>query len=148
VVLKALSSRIAWVVFVVAAVAVLAVGSYHPPPSSAAVRISQLDSVIKCPGCEDLSIAESQAASSVTLRGEVARWVHEGWSNARVEQAVVDRYGETGLLVPQNAAGSVLYLLPAALVLIAALCLAIFLWRRRSLAAVPVVAGERGEAAP
>jgi cytochrome c-type biogenesis protein CcmH len=128
---RALSSRTAWAVLAVAAAALLAVGSYHPAPTSAEARISQLDSLIKCPGCEDLSLAQSQAASALALKAEVANWVHEGWSSAEVEQAVVARYGASGLLVPPRGAGALLYAVPIALISAAALVLLAFLWRRR-----------------
>ncbi|MGH9171859.1 MAG: cytochrome c-type biogenesis protein CcmH [Acidimicrobiales bacterium] len=139
--MKLLSSRVAWGLFAVAAVAVLAVGSDHPPPTSAAARISQLESLIKCPGCEDLSIAQSQAASSVALRGQVVAWVHDGWSNQRIENAVVDRYGQSGLLVPATGARSVLYLVPIGLIVVAAVLLGLFLWRRQRSARASPSAG-------
>jgi cytochrome c-type biogenesis protein CcmH/NrfF len=118
-------------VFLVAAVAVLAVGSHHPPASSYSARISQLDSLVKCPGCEDLSIAQSNASSSVALRGQVAGWVRQGWSNQQVEQAVVDRFGPSGLLVPESGARSVLYLVPLGSIAVAVVLLGAFLWRRQ-----------------
>jgi len=137
--MKALSSRVSWVALAVLAVAALTIGSHHPPASSQSARISQLDSLIKCPGCEDLSISESQAPSSVTLRGEVAGWVRAGWSNQRIEQAVVSRYGPAGLLLPETT-GSVpfLYLIPIGLIGLAVVALGMFLWRRqRALREVP-----------
>jgi cytochrome c-type biogenesis protein CcmH/NrfF len=129
--LKILSSKAAWAVFLVAAVVLLAVGSDHPPATSAGARISQLESLVKCPGCEDLSIAQSNASSSVALRTQVVGWVHDGWSNQRIEQAVVDRYGPSGLLVPNSGARSVLYLVPLGAIGVAVVLLGIFLWRRQ-----------------
>lgn len=113
--------RLAWLGLAVAAVALLALGSVHPPRSSESARSAYLDSVLKCPSCEDLSIAESDAPSAVTLRRRVSRWVGEGWSNARIEQAVVASYGESELLVPESGGvNTTLYVVPVALIAIAA----------------------------
>jgi cytochrome c-type biogenesis protein CcmH len=127
-----LTSRVAWACLAAAAVALLAIGSIHPPPTTAAARIARLDSIIRCPSCEDLSLTQSDAASSVTLRREVASWVRQGWSDNRIEQAVVARYGEAGLLLPQSSgAAAALYIVPLAIVGAAAGGVGLFLWRRR-----------------
>ncbi|HXY42903.1 MAG TPA: cytochrome c-type biogenesis protein CcmH [Acidimicrobiales bacterium] len=130
--IKLLSSRLAWAILLVIAIVLLVIGSINPPASSTAARISRLDSLIKCPGCEDLSIAESEAPSSVTLRNEVAVWVHDGWSNERIEQAVVARYGQSGLLLP-SAAGvdAALYFIPLGAIAVAAGVLGSYFWRRQ-----------------
>lgn len=129
---KLLSSRVAWSVLLVIAVALLAVGSINPPSSSAAARISRLDSIIKCPACEDLSIAQSAAPSAVALRVEVAGWVHRGWSNQRIEQAVVDDYGPGGLLLPPaSGIDGALYFVPLGAIASAAVALGSFFWRRQ-----------------
>lgn len=129
---KILSSRMSWAVLFVVAAGLLVLGSINPPLSSAAARISRLDSIIKCPACEDLSIAQSAAPSAVTLRHQVAGWVHQGWSNARVEQAVVADYGPGGLLLPPAAGiDRALYLVPLGAIGAAAAALGWFFWRRQ-----------------
>jgi cytochrome c-type biogenesis protein CcmH len=128
---KLLATRTAWVLVIAAAAALLVVGSIGRPVNSTAARISHLDSVIRCPACEDLSIAESDAPSSVTLRNEVAAWVRAGWSDSRIEQAVVARYGPGGLLLPPaSGVETTLYLVPLAFIGAAAAGLGWFLWRR------------------
>lgn len=129
---KPLSSRAAWALLGAVAIAVLAYGSSHPSQGSQKARVSSLDSLIKCPACQDLSIAQSDAPSSVTLRHEVARFVRAGWSNARIESWVTARYGSTALLVPQSSSDStILYLVPVALVGLGVAGLGWYLWRRR-----------------
>lgn len=126
------ASRPAWLVLAAVAIAVLAVGSVHPV-TAAKARTSYLDSVIKCPACEDLSIAQSDAPSSVSLRHRVASFVSDGWSEARIEDWVTGRYGSNALLVPPTSGvSSTLYLVPTVLVAGAAAGLGYFLWRRRS----------------
>lgn len=128
------SSRARWLFLAVAAVILLAVGSVHNAPSSAKARESYLYSVLKCPSCEDLSIAQSDAPSAVALRRRVASWVAGGWSNAKIEQEVVSTYGESELLVPpQSGVNRTLYILPVAVVGVAAAGLGWHLLERRKL---------------
>ena len=108
----------------------------HPAQASSSARIAHLDSVIKCPSCVDLSIAQSDAPIAVGLRDEVAAWVHEGLSDARIEQLVVARFGEQALLVPSGSGADVLlWVVPVLVVGGAAVLLAVYLWRRRRLEA-------------
>lgn len=136
--IKLLSSRVAWVLCLSIAVVLLVIGSSRPPISSAAARISRLDSIIKCPACEDLSIAQSDAPTSVTLRGEVAAWVHRGWSDARIEGEIVSRYGPGGLLLPSaSGVAAALYAVPLGAIGAAAVALSWFFWRRERRLVVP-----------
>ena len=80
-----LASRLAWAVLALVVAAALAIGSVHPGVTSVDGRIAYLDSVIKCPSCDDLSIAQSNASTAVALRTVVAADVHAGESNAQIE---------------------------------------------------------------
>ncbi len=132
--LSLLASRPAWLVAAVVALIALGIGSVHPQQPSSSARIAHLDSVIKCPSCVDLSIAQSDAPIAVGLRSEVAAWVREGLSDARIEQLVVARFGEQALLVPSGSgADALLWAVPAAVLGAAAAVLAVYLWRRRRL---------------
>jgi cytochrome c-type biogenesis protein CcmH/NrfF len=134
--LSALASRPAWVVVAVVAVVALAVGSVHPAQANSAARIAHLDSLIKCPSCVDLSIAQSDAPIAVGLRSEVVTWVHQGLSDARIEQLVVARFGEQALLVPSGTgADELLWAVPLSVIGSAGVLLAGYLWRRRRLEA-------------
>jgi cytochrome c-type biogenesis protein CcmH len=122
----------------VVAIVALGIGSVHTPPPSAAARIAHLDSVIKCPSCVDVSIAQSDAPIAVALRAEVAAWVREGVSDARIERLVVDRFGEQVLLIPSGSgADLLLWVVPVAAVGGGALILGGYLWRRRRLEPSP-----------
>lgn len=127
------ASPASWIVLGIVAVVLLILGSIHPAFSSRTARTSALDSVIKCPQCDDLSIAESNAPSSLQLRHRVEGFVAAGWSNERIESWVTARYGSGALLLPPDGGASeTLYLLPVAFVVLAAGALGWYLWRRRS----------------
>jgi cytochrome c-type biogenesis protein CcmH len=117
-----------WIALAVAAIAVLAIGSYHPPASSQAARVSALDSIIKCPSCDNLSISQSDASTAVALRAVVAADVRAGESNAQIESYVEARYGAAILLSPTDP---VVWIVPIVGLCGAACLLALFLWRRR-----------------
>ncbi len=127
------ASQAAWLVLAVVAVSALTFGSIHDNPSSDAARVSQLDSIIKCPACEDLSIAQSDAPSAVALRHRVSTFVSQDWSNARIEAWVTDRYGSNALLVPPTSGLSeTLYVVPVVAIGVAVVGLGWYLWRRRA----------------
>jgi len=124
-----LARRSSWVVLAVLVAALLAAGSVHSGPTTRADRIDYLESVIKCPVCEDVSIAASDAQSARNLRAEVVQLVDSGRSNAAIESYVVAQYGTDELLRPANV---VLWVLPVAGCALAAVILAVALLRRRS----------------
>ncbi|MHB8456878.1 MAG: cytochrome c-type biogenesis protein [Acidimicrobiales bacterium] len=127
------ASRAAWLALAVIATAVLTVGSIHNTGSSRAARIAQLDSVIKCPACQNLSIAQSDAPSAQALRRRVSLFVSKGWSNARIVGWVTIRYGSSTLLVPPTTgAYQTLYIVPVAAIGLAIGGLGWYFWRRRS----------------
>lgn len=129
------STRAAWALLFVLAVVFLAIGSVHPPASGDAARVARLESIIKCPSCDDLSIAQSDAAGAVALRQRVREFVAEGWSDERVESWVVARYGSDVLLLPPTSGVSAtLYLVPITAVALAVIGLGVYLWRRRTAA--------------
>src|SRR5277367_511965 len=71
-----------WGVLVALTVAALIIGSLHATASSAAQRISHLESILKCPACTDLSIADSNAPAAQQLRRQVVQMVAAGSSDA------------------------------------------------------------------
>ena len=100
-----------WALFAAVVVTALAAGSVHSSAPTTAGRISFLDSVIKCPTCDNLSIAQSSAPVAVALRHEVRTLVSAGWSTARIETRVEAQYGSDEILSP---AAGVIWIVPIA----------------------------------
>ncbi len=118
------------VVLVVALIAGSGVLSSTPP--TAAARAASIESVIRCPSCEDLSVAGSSAPTAVAVRATVRQLVGEGRTDAQVEQYLEARYGSTIVLDPPASGWSLLvWVLPVVCGLLAAVALTVVLVRRR-----------------
>lgn len=82
-----------------------------------AERIEAITARVKCPACEGLSVADSNAPSSLAARDQIASWVRAGASDAEVERRVVAAYGTEALLSPPRRGLTLwLWVLPIALV--------------------------------
>ncbi len=127
--MKVLRSFALWCAALVVVVA-LALASAPSVPSSTA-RIAHLESLVKCPSCEDLSVAQSNATSAVAVRNEIAQKVHEGESDNHILTSLEAAYGTSILLSPSTSGlGAILWLVPL-LVLVFIVAVAIRLARRR-----------------
>ncbi len=113
------------------AVAVL-VGTSSPSTPSRAARVAHLESLVRCPSCEDLSVAQSNATSSIAVRREIAARVAAGDSDSAILTSLESVYGPTILLSPSTGSlGVLLWLAPAGAGLVL-LLVGWRLWRRRA----------------
>jgi cytochrome c-type biogenesis protein CcmH/NrfF len=62
-----------WTLLGVVLVVALLIGSgvFSSAPVTNAERAASIESVIRCPSCEDLSVADSSAPTAVTVRATV-----------------------------------------------------------------------------
>lgn len=129
-----------WVALGVVVVAALAVGARTGGgPPDARHRIAALEASVRCPSCEDLSVADSSAPSAVELRSLIATDVHAGRSDAQIRQFLVARYGSTILLSPSTSGAiGIVWLAPLVALGLALAGLGVFFWRRRRATPVPV----------
>ncbi|HWD24246.1 MAG TPA: cytochrome c-type biogenesis protein CcmH, partial [Acidimicrobiales bacterium] len=98
----ALGSRWAYVALGLVVIGALAVGSRHDGRSTNAQRIAHLESIIKCPDCADLTIAQSQSAAAKGLRAAVTERVLAGQNDAEIEAYVVKKYTSAEILAPHG----------------------------------------------
>lgn len=125
--------RPSFLLAVVVAVGALAFGSGlgRSGPPSAAQRVAALEAVIRCPSCDDISVAQSTTTSAIAVRHEVHRLVASGASNQAIEARLVGQYGPSILLSPPaSGLTAVVWVLPVVGGAIAAAVVAIVLWRR------------------
>jgi cytochrome c-type biogenesis protein CcmH len=124
---------------------VVGTGVLHSSPPTAAQRAASIDSDIRCPSCEDLSVATSSAPTAVTVRTTVRQLVGQGRTDQQIEQYLTARYGTSIVLDPPASGWSLLvWVLPLAGGAVAVAGLVVVLVRRRaSVDAVPVT-GKQG----
>lgn len=137
--------RWAWALLAVVVAAALAVGAGRPGPAPGpAARIAALDAEIRCPSCDGLSVAQSDAAAAAVIRATVARDVHAGRSDGEIVAALQAGYGP-GILLrpPTTGTAGLVWLVPALAVAAGAVGVGTVLWRRRRPAAVAVVDDDR-----
>jgi cytochrome c-type biogenesis protein CcmH len=112
---------------VVAALAVV----FAPAANTQLARVQHLESLVRCPACEDLSVAQSTAPSSLAVRHQITEMVRRGRSDTTILTTIEDQYGSSILLLP-NRGGleDLLWIVPVAVVLLGAALFARLLRRR------------------
>jgi cytochrome c-type biogenesis protein CcmH len=94
-----------------------------------ATRYHKLTKQLRCPVCQNESIAESNSAIAADLRQLVARHIIAGDSNARIKDYLVARYGNWILYDPPFQWSTLLLWLSPFVLLLAALTVAFVLLR-------------------
>lgn len=122
-----------WLVMAAVLAVALVIGARQPGPAAGpAQRSAAIDGALRCPSCEDVSVAQSSAPAAVAIRRIVAQRVAAGQSDAQIEAYLVSRYGQGILLRPAASGGtSALWVLPVVAVAVGGGALAVFFWRRR-----------------
>lgn len=109
--MKVLRSFSLWCVVLVAVAALAVV--LRPSDSSAQSRIAHLETLVRCPSCDDLSVAVSNATSAIAVRHEITAKVHAGESDDKILTSLEDVYGTSILLSPPTSGlGVLLWIVP------------------------------------
>lgn len=109
--MKILRSFGLWCVAFLAVVAFAVV--LNPHGSSESARIAHLETLVRCPSCDDLSVAVSNATSAIAVRHEIASKVHEGVSDNKILTSLESAYGTSILLSPPTSGlGVLLWVVP------------------------------------
>jgi cytochrome c-type biogenesis protein CcmH len=118
--------------FVGAFVVVVALSVVTAPSApTAQSRIDHLETLVRCPACDDLSVAESDATSALAVRQEIVADVHHGKSDNFILTSIEAAYGTSILLSPPTSGlGVLLWAVPIA-VLVLGVVIAFRLSRRR-----------------
>jgi cytochrome c-type biogenesis protein CcmH len=112
-------------------IVVLAIATAPGAPSSV-TRIAHLETLVRCPACDDLSVAVSNATSAIAVRHEISADVHRGESDNKILTSLEAAYGPSILLSPPTSGlGTLLWVVPVAgLVLLAGIGLRLARRRR------------------
>lgn len=126
---RALGSFRLWVVALVAVVALVWLSA--PSSTTAAQRVTHLETLVKCPSCEDLSVAQSTSSSSLAVRDEIVSMVARGKSDTQILTTIEAAYGPSVLLSPSTSGlGALLWIVPTA-VFVGLVTTGVVLRRRR-----------------
>lgn len=120
--------RVAVVLVAVGFAVSLFVASRASTPSDAQ-RANHINSQLRCPVCQGLSVADSHSSTSLAIAADVRRRVAAGQSDDAIRDAYVARYGEWILLDPRGGIGMIAWALPIALVVVAGAGIALALRR-------------------
>jgi cytochrome c-type biogenesis protein CcmH len=99
-----------WTLLAAVLVVALVIGSgvLSSAPPTAQQRAQSIESSLRCPSCEDLSVAESSASTAVTVRATVTQMIAEGKTNQQIVDFLVARYGAAIVLDPPASGWSLL----------------------------------------
>ena len=121
-----------WIALGAVVVVALAIVVWPNGEQSAAARAHTLETQLKCPECEGLSVADSNAPTSLAIRADIKKRIRQGQNDEEIRQAYVDRYGEQILLQPQGSGISLLvWVLPVVVLVVGALGIGFVLARNR-----------------
>ncbi len=95
----------------------------------------QLIQDLRCPKCQNQNLADSDAPIANDLRNEIYQLVKEGYTSSEVEKYMETRYGQFVRYAPAvSSATAVLWMLPAALIILGLFIILGILKRNRSFA--------------
>ncbi len=126
---------------VVLAAVTLAIGLSRTgsAPATLQERVQSIAAGLRCPVCQNLSVADSPSELAQQMRAEIAVRLRAGQSGDQIRRFFVSRYGRWILLSPSGSGlGLVAWAAPAAAMLVGGLVVAFVVGRRtRGGSAVP-----------
>ena len=82
------------------------------------VRFKELSNELRCPTCQGLSVKDSEAGFSASIKGKIRELMKHGKSDEEIMAYFVERYGEWILRAPPvSGFNMVLWVLPGAAIL-------------------------------
>ena len=97
-------------------------------------RVASISSEVACPTCDGISVADSEAPASRTIRDEIRRRVEAGESDGDIRAYLVSRFGTDILLKPEaSGVTGLVWALPVAglVCALAGLAFAFRRWKAR-----------------
>ncbi|HEX3650259.1 MAG TPA: cytochrome c-type biogenesis protein CcmH [Pseudonocardiaceae bacterium] len=122
----------------------------EPPPTTIAQEAHQIATTLRCPICEDLSVADSPAPLAAQMRQQITQQLTAGRTADQIRANFVASYGDTVLLSPPHqGVGQIAYILPFIVVGAGVLGAVVFLRNgRRTAKAGPSARGRPGGRQP
>jgi cytochrome c-type biogenesis protein CcmH len=134
-----------WLALAAVVVGVMAVLLWPGGGQSDAARAHELATELRCPECEGLSVADSNAPTSRAIRADIKRRIADGQSDSQILQSYVDKYDESILLSPQSSGlGLIVWVLPVMVLALGALGIWFALARARREPKLRATAADEG----
>lgn len=109
-----------------------------------AARYEKLTNELRCPKCENESLASSQAPIAGDIRNRIGLWLKAGESDDQIRQQLVARFGEYVLYKPRIESRTwLLWGFPGIAVVLGVLILGLFVVRHRRNRVTELDASER-----
>ncbi len=108
------------------------------------VRFQQLTAQLRCPMCQNETLADSNAPIARDLRHQVFALMQQGRSDTQIKQYLVDRYSTYVLYDPPVKPGTWLLWFGPLAILLGGAAVVVMTIRRRSRAGTPVQGGSHG----
>jgi cytochrome c-type biogenesis protein CcmH len=103
-----------------------------PMADSVDDQVREISSLLMCPVCQGQTVEESNSDLAKDMRKMIRKKLQEGKSKEEVIAYFVDRYGETILGAPPvKGTNWLLWLLPAFVLLVGGVGIALFLYRSK-----------------
>ena len=100
-------------------------------------RVNAIAAEVRCPTCESLSAAESDAAAAQAVRDEIRTRLRDGEDEAEIVAFLASRYGDDILLRPEaGGVAGMVWVLPVVVLVLGLAGLAVTMRRSRGRAAV------------
>jgi cytochrome c-type biogenesis protein CcmH len=109
------------------------------------LRFQHLTSQLRCPMCQNETLADSNAPIARDLRHQVFKLMQEGRSDAQIKQYLVDRYSDYVLYDPPVNRTTWLLWFGPLLILLAGAVVVVVTIRKRARAGVPPATIDHGE---
>jgi cytochrome c-type biogenesis protein CcmH len=115
------------------AVVLVAVAAVVVTPSGSTwqSRVAHLESLVRCPSCTDLSVAQSTQSSSLAVRAQITSMVKAGQSDTVILTTIERSYGANILLSPSTGGLGVLLWAGPLAVVVGATAIGLRLRKRR-----------------
>ena len=121
-----------WILLGVTAVVALAIGSQQKSgPQTAAQRAAALDTQLRCPSCDDESVANSSAATAVAIKQLVLEETESGVPQSQIVAYLQSRYPGIVLRPPASGVESVVWFAPLLGFVVAIGAIGTLFWRRQ-----------------
>ncbi|MGH2695680.1 MAG: cytochrome c-type biogenesis protein [Actinomycetota bacterium] len=144
------SARVAIAAAVLLAIGAVALATLRGPeqPRTLQERTQEIAAGLRCPVCQNLSVADSPSGLAREMREAIADRLRTGQGPEEIRAYFVDRYGEWILLSPSGEGlGAVAWVAPVVALAVGAVAVTLALRRRRPEGERPVTATERARIA-